>query len=409
MVITDFDELYGLEIPDGWTVEKLEPKVGNVKSGKRLPKGYYVVDTHTNHPYIRVIDMRQGYVDTSDLRYVPEEAFSTIQNYRIYKDDIYISVAGTLGIVGQIPEHLDGANLTENANRVTNIKCNIKYLMYWLMGSIIQNTISQTQTLGAQPKLALTRIRNFPVILPPEKEQEKIAGALSDVDTLITDLQKLIRKKKNIWKGTVQSLITGKNRLEGFSVPWKKVVFKDVCAIIAPMVDPQEQQYSLLPHIGNESIEKHSGRLLSFNKVIDDNLVSGKYYFTDTDVLYGKINPQFGKVAYPQFSGLCSADMYPISCKDGIIPQYLKYVLLTNDFLQYTIALSLRSGMPKVNRKELSEYEFYIPEQEEQKAISIILLDMDMEIEKLEKKLLKYQQIKQGMMEELLTGKVRLV
>lgn len=52
MVITDFDELYGLEIPDGWTVEKLEPKVGNVKSGKRLPKGYYVVDTHTNHPYI---------------------------------------------------------------------------------------------------------------------------------------------------------------------------------------------------------------------------------------------------------------------------------------------------------------------------------------------------------------------
>lgn len=151
MVITDFDELYGFEIPDGWTVEKLEPKVGNVKSGKRLPKGYYVVDTHTNHPYIRVIDMRQGYVDTSDLRYVPEEAFSAIQNYRIYKDDIYISVAGTLGIVGQIPEHLDGANLTENANRVTNIKCNIKYLMYWLMGSIIQNTISQTQTLGAQP------------------------------------------------------------------------------------------------------------------------------------------------------------------------------------------------------------------------------------------------------------------
>ena len=232
MVITDFDELYGLEIPDGWTVEKLEPKVGNVKSGKRLPKGYYVVDTHTNHPYIRVIDMRQGYVDTSDLRYVPEEAFSAIQNYRIYKDDIYISVAGTLGIVGQIPEHLDGANLTENANRVTNIKCNIKYLMYWLMGSIIQNTISQTQTLGAQPKLALTRIRNFPVILPPEKEQEKIAGALSDVDILITDLQKLIRKKKDIRQGTMQMLVPGKKRLDGFSGAWTTKPLEKFCDLI---------------------------------------------------------------------------------------------------------------------------------------------------------------------------------
>ena len=113
MVIKDFDEIYGIEIPDSWNVEKLEPKVGNVKSGKRLPKGFYVTDMHTNHPYIRVIDMREGYVDTSELKYVPDEAFSAIQNYRIYKDDIYISVAGTLGIVGQIPAYLDGANLTE--------------------------------------------------------------------------------------------------------------------------------------------------------------------------------------------------------------------------------------------------------------------------------------------------------
>jgi type I restriction enzyme S subunit len=409
VVITEFDELYGLEVPDAWSVEKLEPKVGNVKSGKRLPKGYYVVDTPTNHPYIRVIDMKEGYVDTGDLKYVPEEAFPAIQNYRIYIDDIYISVAGTLGIVGQIPIYLDGANLTENANRITNIKCNIKYLMYWLMGSIIQSKISQTQTLGAQPKLALTRIRNFPVILPPEKEQQKIAGVLSDIDTLITDLQKLIRKKKDIRQGTMQMLVTGKKRLDGFSKPWRVVSFDDICAINAPMVNPQENQYAFLPHIGNESIDKHTGKLLSYNKVIDDNLISGKYYFTENDVLYGKINPQFGKVAFPQFEGLCSADMYPITCKDGIIPQYLKQALLTYDFLQFTIPLSLRSGMPKVNRKELSEYKFLLPEIEEQKRITSILTDMDSEIEILEEKLSKYQKIKQGMMEELLTGKVRLV
>ncbi|MBQ1733442.1 MAG: restriction endonuclease subunit S, partial [Lachnospiraceae bacterium] len=232
MVITDYDELYGVKIPDTWSVEKLEPKIGNVKSGKRLPKGYYVVDVHTNHPYIRVIDMRQGYVETNDLKYVPDEAFPAIQNYRIYKDDIYISVAGTLGIVGQIPEYLDGANLTENANRITNIKCNTKFLMYWLMSSIIQNTISQTQTLGAQPKLALTRIRNFPVILPPTKEQEEIAEALSTIDTLITDLQKLIRKKKDIRQGTMQMLVTGKKRLSGFDGDWQTTTLDKLCRLV---------------------------------------------------------------------------------------------------------------------------------------------------------------------------------
>ena len=91
------------------------------------------------------------------------------------------------------------------------------------MSSTIQNIISQTQTLGAQPKLALTRIRNFPVILPSIQEQEKIVEVLSDVDTLIADLQKLIRKKKDIRQGTMQMLVTGKKRLNGFDGEWVKI------------------------------------------------------------------------------------------------------------------------------------------------------------------------------------------
>ena len=204
------NEILKTDIPDDWDIKKLEPNVGFVRSGKRLPKGYYVTPIPTQHPYIRVADMRPGYVDVEGLMYVPDEAYFWIQKYRIYRDDIYISVAGTLGIVGQIPGYLDGANLTENANRITDIKCNIKFLMYWLMSSKIQGLINQTQTLGAQPKLALTRIRNFPIILPPIEEQRQIAEVLCNVDTLITNLRKLIRKKKDIRQGTMQMLVTGK-------------------------------------------------------------------------------------------------------------------------------------------------------------------------------------------------------
>lgn len=283
------------------------------------------------------------------------------------------------------------------------------YLYYVLSSELTMQQYVAMAAGSSVQNLNKEKVSNVVLPCPNITEQKKIAEALSNIDGLISNLQKSISKKTDVRQGALQLLMSGKKRAYGFSKPWRVVSFDDICTINAPMVNPQESQYAFLPHIGNESIEKHTGKLLSYNKVIDDNLISGKYYFTENDVLYGKINPQFGKVAFPQFEGLCSADMYPITCKDGIIPQYLKQVLLTYDFLQFTISLSLRSGMPKVNRKELSEYKFLLPEIEEQKRITSILTDMDSEIAILEEKLSKYQKVKQGMMGELLTGKVRLV
>lgn len=100
--------------------------------------------------------------------------------------------------------------------------------------------------------------------------------------------------------------------------------------------------------------------------------------------------------------------MYPITCKDQIIPEYLLYILLSSDFTSYTVSLSKRSGIPKVNRDELAEYPMLLPSVEEQRAISDVLIGMDAEIEMLIQKLRRYRQVKQGMMQQLLTGKIRL-
>ncbi|MDN6654398.1 MAG: restriction endonuclease subunit S, partial [Bifidobacterium crudilactis] len=105
--------------------------IAQVKGGKRLPAGYFVQKKPTPFPYIRVSDMVNGGIRESGIKYVPEAAAAAIRNYRIGKDDIFISVAGTLGLVGRIPGHLDGANLTENADRLTQIKCDIDFLMYY--------------------------------------------------------------------------------------------------------------------------------------------------------------------------------------------------------------------------------------------------------------------------------------
>ena len=422
MVITNFDELYGIRIPDTWAVEKLEPKVGNVKSGKRLPKGYYVTDMHTNHPYIRVIDMREGYVDTSDLKYVPDEAFPSIQNYRIYKDDIYISVAGTLGVVGQIPEHLDGANLTENANRVTNIKCNIKFLMYWLMSSIIQNTISQTQTLGAQPKLALTRIRNFAVILPPLEEQGKIAEALSDIDFLITGLQKLINKKKNIRQGTMQMLVTGKKHLEGFDSEWQVTTLDKLCRIVTKQtgfdysaeIKPSlvtAPQIGTIPFIQNKDFESFDINYNTDFFIPYD--VAEKYpkILLDEVCLLISISGRIGNVAVfdnkqTAFAGgaVGIAKLY-----DPEMANWCMLYLSGKDGQEQIFSNEKVGAQHNLTVADVRKLEIKLPEKPEREAIISVLGDMDNEINLLAEELRKYEKIKQGMMEELLTGKVRLI
>lgn len=202
-----------LKPKEGWVVKRLN-ELSEVKSGKRLPLGKSLVDKETSHPYIRVADMFYGGVSLNEIMYVPDDVYPTIKNYRIFIDDIFISVAGTLGIVGKIPPELNGANLTENADRLTNISCDKDYLLYVLMSFLIQSIIEAEKTLGAQPKLALTRIRKFKIILPPNKdEQTRIAKILSDMDAEIEALERKLEKYKMIKQGMMQNLLTGKIRL----------------------------------------------------------------------------------------------------------------------------------------------------------------------------------------------------
>lgn len=396
-----------IDVPQDWKIITLGDYAQIFRGGSPRPIQDYLTTSDQGVNWIKIGDVEADakYIESTEEKIIPD---GVSRSRMVYKGDLILSNSMSFGrpYIMNLEGCIHDGWLVIQKYDKTFYK---DYLYYALSSEMtMQQYISMAAGSGVQN---LNKEKVSKVILPcPEmSEQKKIAEALSAVDTLILNLQKLIEKKMNTRQGSLQLLMAGKKRVSGFREPWKEVAFGDVCTINAPMVNPQEGQYALLPHIGNESIDKHTGKLLSYNKVIDDNLISGKYYFTENDVLYGKINPQFGKVAFPQFSGLCSADMYPITCKEDIIPQYLKQVLLTYDFLQFSISLSLRSGMPKVNRKELSEYKFFIPKVDEQREITLILTDMDSEIERLEMKLLKYKQLKQGMMEELLTGKVRLV
>ena len=179
-----------------------------------------------------------------------------------------------------------------------------------------------------------------------------------------------------------------KLRFKEFNSDWNTYKFYELVTIKNGQVDPNDEQYSNLPHIGPGNIEKETGRLLEYNLAKDDKLVSSKYLFDKESVIYGKINPHFAKVCYPKFVGLCSADAYPINpIKDKLTSEFLLYLLLNPQFTKFATSVSMRTGMPKINRDELSIYKFTIPEIAEQFKIGNMLTLLDKKIELQSKKI----------------------
>jgi type I restriction enzyme S subunit len=161
--------------------------IAAVKGGKRLPKGKTVQDEPTPHPYIRVTDFGDDGLDASAVKYIDEDTYSAIHRYTIASDDVYISIAGTIGRVGIVPAHLSGANLTENAAKITGLdpRVNTHFLMYCLREYRAQAQIAALTGGASQPKLALYKVKLIEVPLPPLPTQRKIAAILSAYDDLI--------------------------------------------------------------------------------------------------------------------------------------------------------------------------------------------------------------------------------
>jgi len=264
-----------------------------------------------------------------------------------------------------------------------------------------------------QTNLKKSEVLDCPVALPADKkEQTSIATALSDADILIKKLEKLIEKKKNIRQGSMQELLTGKRRLPGFSGKWEIKKLGEVAEFEhgrdLPKSDMSDDGAYKCIHYGQLFTEYQE--LVGYIKS-KTNSDAGRFYSKANDVLMptSDVTPR----------GLATA-----SCikEDGIIlgggilivrfnagydGLYFSYFVSQNK----TMILKLVKGSTVFHlyASDLANLEINFPGPDEQKAIANVLSDMDIEIEKLESQLTKYQNIKQGMMQTLLTGKIRLL
>lgn len=405
-------------LPADWRITPLS-ELATVTSGKRLPLGKGLTKDETPHPYVRVSDMRGGTVDPDAIQYVPIDVFPKIQQYRIFSSDLYISVAGTIGLVGGIPSILDGANLTENANRISRIRVSKSYLYQVLASPLVQSVIESERTVGAQPKLALGRIRNFSIPIPATpQEQAKIGDALTDADTLIASLEQLLSKKRQIKQGAMQELITGKRRLRNRS-EWHWLRLGEIATLKARIgwqglttAEYRERGDRLLV-TGTEFL---SGRICwdACHYVDQDRYDQDKnIQLAPGDVLVTK-DGTIGKAA------LIEALPMPATLNSGIFvvrplhqafhPGFFYYLLTSSVFSSFLGQLSAGSTINHLYQKDFVHFSFCAPQDlEEQQAVFEMLKAIDSEIKGIESRLAKARNLKQAMAQALLTGRIRLV
>ncbi len=248
------------------------------------------------------------------------------------------------------------------------------------------------------------------VAVPSVKEQRKIGAFLDQLDTLITLHRSKLDKLKIIKNSMLENCFpknsekVPKFRFFGFTGDWEQRKWSDTIDISTEMVDPTSGEYDDMPHIAPGNIESFTGRILDNVKLVkEEELISGKFRFRPGDVVYGKINPQLGKYFYASVDGLTSADAYVFNGKNGVTQKFLFSLLQTEDFFKYSVSVSKRSGMPKINRDELNAYSFLAPKKEEQERIGDFLLDIDRLITLHQSKLDKLQKIKKSLLERMFT------
>lgn len=283
----------------------------------------------------------------------------------------------------------------------------IPYLFYfyvkygdWLAKHYCQGTKQQSYTASL--------VKQLPIIYPPSIEEQRcITEVLSDVDNLISSLQKLIEKKKAIKQGAMQELLTGKKRLPGFSGEWKKYKVGEIGVVVTGSTPPRS----------NRNLWGGNFPWVSARDFIGKYISSSYEHVTSEGKNYCRILPAESVLV----TCIASIGLNGIAAIPLATNQQINAIVCNNDFYNEIVYYSLvynkeklklmagQTAVPIISKQQFEEFEILLPRNVlEQKAIAKVLSDMDCEIEQLEKKLAKYQQIKQGMMQELLTGRIRL-
>jgi type I restriction enzyme S subunit len=391
--------------PEDWRIVALEdvavsgglvrgPFGGALKKESFVKNGYKIYE-QKNAIY--------GSAELGDYS-IDSKKYRELERFRVEPGDFIVSCSGTIGSIYRVPANAPEGIINQALLKMSLNPKKIKprYFLAVFRSEPFQGRIKESSHGGAMHNLVgMETFRKTPLPLPPTKvEQEAIAGVLSDADALIESLDALIAKKRQIKQGAMEELLTGKTRLPGFSGEWNLKPLDNLAKIVMGQ-SPSSKHYN----------DKGTGLpLIQGNGDISGRQTIRRVFTTEVTRL-GLSGDILMSVRAPV--GEISRATFDVCLGRGVCA--IRYA---NDFLFHALiakepawaALSKGSTFDSVNSADVKAFEVAVPRDEsEQIAIASVLSDMDAEITALETKLAKARQIKQGMMQELLTGRIRLI
>ena len=397
---------------------KIKARIGwqGLTTAEYLDEGYAYLITGT--------DFVSGRIDWSHCHFVTYERYLQDQNIQIENGDLLLSKDGTIGKVALVANLNRPATLNSGVFliRPTTDTYLTKYMFYVLESFIFKNFLGQLSAGSTINHLYQKDIVKFECLLPPIREQEHIANALGDIDETIEGIRKKLIKYKELRKGCLQDFFpkygccTPNKRFPEYTAEWKRFTFDDIAIILSgARVHKDEWTKSGVPFFRSSDVMAALNGESNENAFISEELyeklsaISGKLEKGDILITGGGSigNPYIVPNDKPLYTK--DADLLWVKRNKNIDPYFMYTFFFTPAFREYLLSISHVGTIAHYTIEQLKKTSILIPEFQEQVAIGEFFMDIDETIKLLQQKIRKYEDFKQGMMEELLTGKVRLV
>lgn len=406
-------------IPEDWEVKSID-NIGEFSKGSGISKSEAKSGTIKAIRYGELYTIH-NYIIKKYESFISQEVAN--KSKKLTKGDIVFACSGeTKEDIGKCAAFVDDCETYAGGDTIIfspTIKTDSNYLGYILNSSSSMDQKSSSAQGDSVVHISVDSIRNIQIPLPDFSEQQAIADALTKVDNLITSLTKVIEKKKLIKKGAMQKLLSGEMRLDGFEGEFATKTFSDFIERFATGLNPRD----------NFELNKGGNNYY----VTIKNFINGKLFLDDNcdkitdeaiDIIDKRSSLKVGDVLFSSIGRIGDAyvinetptnwnineSVFSLRPNPTIMDSFFLYYLIKSDSVQkkFDDAIS-GSTLKSIKLNDLKEIECTYPQNiDEQTAIANILTTMDNEIEALEKERDKYKCIKQGMMQQLLTGKIRL-
>lgn len=417
-------------IPEDWDSGCLGEKVQKVGSGI-TPTGGERVYKKEGRPFIRSQNVGWGHLLLDDVAFIDDGTHETFQSTEIVIDDVFVNITGaSIGRSAVADDRIIGGNVNQHVCiiRTNQGQLHPRFLNYFLLSKLGQQQIDSFQAGGNRQGLNFGQIRSFQLPLPPLHEQRAIATVLSDVDALLAAQDKLIAKKRDIKQAAMQQLLTGKQRLrktmdsgelivdnEGnpvyFSGEWEVKRLGDVADIDSDNIGGDTPSDFAFNYISLEDVD--IGSLRSYSEQVFSSAPSrARRRLKAGDILVSTVRPNLQShllFTSMQPNWVCSTGFSVVRCKiQDAVSGYVFSHIFANGVTKQIEALLTGSNYPAINGGDVRKLEIPLPSIKEQTAIAAVLSDMDADLAALEHQRDKTRAVKLGMMQVLLTGKIRL-